>query len=44
MSEEYYNILGISKNDHSEHHTNTKKNSYAAPLINIDNLIEDLSK
>ena len=34
----------VSPNDHSEHHTNTKKNSYAAPLINIDNLIEDLSK
>ena len=39
----FYKYL-VSPNDHSDHHTNIKKNSYAAPLINIDNLIEDLSK
>jgi sterol desaturase/sphingolipid hydroxylase (fatty acid hydroxylase superfamily) len=38
----YYRYL-VSPNDHFNHHKNDRfKNTYAAPLINIDNILEDI--
>jgi sterol desaturase/sphingolipid hydroxylase (fatty acid hydroxylase superfamily) len=38
----YYRYF-VSPNDHFNHHKNIpNKNTYAAPLINIDNILEDI--